>query len=63
MTRKVLIDAALRAAGWRITPFVQGNSLDASNACAVEEYRTATGPADYALIVGGRVLGFVRPRN
>jgi type I restriction enzyme R subunit len=63
LTRKKLIDAALRAAGWRITPFVAGRSLDAWNACAVEEYQTANGPADYALIVGGRILGVVEAKK
>src|SRR5258708_299078 len=63
VTRKVLIDAALRAAGWRITPFVAGRSLDAWNACAVEEYQTANGPADYALIVGRRILGVVEAKK
>jgi type I restriction enzyme R subunit len=63
VTRKALIDTALRAAGWRITPFDQGKSLNAWNACAVEEYQTATGPADYALIVGGRILGVVEAKK
>src|SRR5689334_18235916 len=62
-TRKTLIDKRLRAAGWRITPFDPSKTLDGWNHCAVEEYQTGNGPADYALIQGGRVVGVVEAKK
>jgi len=62
-TRKTLIDKRLRAAGWRITPFDPSKTLDGWNHCAVEEFQTTTGPADYALVQGGRVVGVVEAKK
>ena len=58
-TRKTLIDKRLRGAGWRITPFDPTKTLESWDRCAVEEYQTGNGPADYALILGDRVVGVV----
>ena len=33
------------------------------SACAVEEYETTNGPADYALCVDGRILGIVEAKK
>lgn len=55
VTRKRLTDKVLRGAGWRIAPLDPLTSLDALEACAVEEYQSSNGPADFALVVGGRV--------
>jgi len=50
-TRKKYIDEALRRSGWkRIVPFKEGVSYKDE---AVEEYPTASGPADYALFCNG----------
>ena len=57
LTRKELIDRRITDAGWRI---VRGKDFDADkpltayNRCAIEEYPTDNGPADYALIVNGQ---------
>jgi type I restriction enzyme R subunit len=62
-TRKLLIDKRLRAAGWRVTPFVPGKPLSALECCAVEEYPTDNGPADYVLVVGGQILAVVEAKK
>src|ERR1700722_19206161 len=63
LTRKKLIDVRLRAAGWRIVPFASGVSLAKLDRCAIEEYPTETGPADYALCVAGQILGIVEAKK
>jgi len=63
LTRKQLIDPKLKAAGWRVVPFDPGKSLAAYDGCAVEEFPTENGPADYALCVGGKVLGIVEAKK
>jgi type I restriction enzyme R subunit len=62
-TRKTLIDKCLRGAGWRITPFDPRKTLESWDRCAVEEYQTGNGPADYALILGDRVVGVVEAKK
>ena len=63
LTRKRLIDPKLKAAGWRIVPFNPNTSLDSCERCAIEEFETANGPADYALCVDGRILGIVEAKK
>ena len=63
LTRKRLIDPKLKAAGWRIVPFVPGMSLSAHDRCAIEEFETTNGPADYALCVEGKILGIVEAKK
>lgn len=62
-TRKQRIDPRLRAAGWEIIPYNPSASLSSYTAHAVEEYPTAAGPADYALVVNGQVLGVVEAKK
>jgi len=62
-TRKEHIDPKLEAAGWRVVPFEESKALDAYDRCAIEEYATENGPADYALCVGGRILGIVEAKR
>src|SRR5690242_2816570 len=63
-TRKQRIDPRLKAAGWRVVPFVQGRALeDYGAAAAVAEFETANGPADYALCDAGQVLGVVEAKK
>jgi type I restriction enzyme R subunit len=55
-TRKERVDPKLESAGWRIISerkFDPGKPLSAYDRCAIEEYPTENGPADYGLCVGG----------
>lgn len=63
VTRKQLIDGRLKKAGWRIVKFDPAKSISAYQHCAVEEYPTESGPADYALCVNSAVLGIVEAKK
>lgn len=63
LTRKQLIDGKLKAAGWRVVPFSLGTPVEKYNGCAVEEFETVTGPADYALCLGGQVIGVLEAKK
>src|SRR5713101_821777 len=63
LTRKNRIDPQLEAAGWRVVPFDPSQPLSAFDRCAIEEYPTDYGPADYALCVGGQLLGIVEAKR
>src|SRR5437762_12430212 len=66
LTRKQLIDKRLTDAGWRIVPenkFDLAKPLNAYDRCAIEEYPTDSGPADYALCIGGQILGIVEAKK
>jgi type I restriction enzyme R subunit len=63
LTRRTLIDPKLKAVGWRIVPFDPGKPLSSCDRCAIEEYPTDNGPADYALCIGGRILGIVEAKK
>jgi type I restriction enzyme, R subunit len=54
LTRRTLINPKLKAAGWRVVPFEDHKPLDSYARCAIEEYQTENGPADYALCVVGQ---------
>jgi len=56
------VDQALRGAGWRVCPFADW-PLSRFDRCAVEEYPTGNGPADYALALDGRVFGVVEAKK
>ena len=62
-TRSELIDPRLRSAGWTVIPFTADLDPAAYAACAVEEYQTANGPADYALFVNGLIVGLVEAKK
>ena len=51
LTRKRRIDPKLEAAGWKVLPYNAAKGLADYNYCAIEEYPTQNGPADYALCV------------
>lgn len=53
----------LRASGWKVTAFFEGKALSAQDRCAIEEYPTSAGPADYALCANGRILGIVEAKK
>jgi type I restriction enzyme, R subunit len=63
VTRKRLIDPKLKAAGWRVIPFNEEKSLSTYDRCAIEEFPTDNGPADYALCVSGKILGIVEAKK
>lgn len=63
LTRKRLIDPKLKAAGWQVVRFSKGESLSAYDCCAIEEFPTDNGPADYALCVCGKILGIVEAKK
>jgi type I restriction enzyme R subunit len=62
-TRRKRIDPALQAQGWDIVPFVEGRPLSAYAQHAIAEYPTENGPADYALVVNGQLLGVVEAKR
>jgi type I restriction enzyme, R subunit len=63
LTRKRLIDGELKATGWHVTPFASGNPLSSLDRCAIEEFETANGPADYALCLAGQIVGIVEAKK
>jgi type I site-specific restriction endonuclease len=63
LTRKRLINPKLKAAGWNIASFSPRKSLSAYSGCAIEEFETANGPADYALCVDDRIVGIVEAKK
>jgi type I restriction enzyme, R subunit len=63
LTRKRLIDPKLKAAGWKIISFSSQKSLLNDGPCAIEEFETGNGPADYALCVDGHIVGIVEAKK
>ena len=62
-TRRERIDPELAWAGWKIVAYDGRKPLAAYENCAVKEFPTANGPADYALVTGERVLGVVEAKK
>ena len=62
-TRKNRIDPKLRSAGWDVVPFDSGKTLVNYHGCAIEEYPTSAGPADYALCLDGDIIGVVEAKR
>jgi type I restriction enzyme R subunit len=62
-TRRERIDPELKAAGWKIIRFRDGLDLVDCDKCAIAEYPTDNGPADYALCCGARILGIVEAKR
>jgi type I restriction enzyme, R subunit len=63
VTRKKLIDQKLKDAGWSVVAFDLSKPRQAFDWCAIEEFPTESGPADYALCVGGEILGVVEGKR
>src|SRR5215472_16198276 len=66
LTRKQLIDQRLSDAGWRIVPqkaFDPAKPRTVYNRCAIEEYPTDNGPADYALALNGHIVAVVEAKK
>ena len=62
-TRKQRIDKQLVQAGWQVIPWRVGLQTYGLTHHAVEEYPTASGPADYGLFVNGRLLGIIEAKK
>ncbi|MDO8874273.1 MAG: DEAD/DEAH box helicase family protein [Methanoregula sp.] len=63
VTRKKRIDPLLKAAGWSVVPYETGMDLSLFNKCALEEFPTANGPADYALVIDGKIIAVVEAKK
>ena len=63
LTRKRLIDPKLKDWGWAVVPFGSPDSAGRRGCYAITEYPTANGPADYALVSDGKVLGIVEAKK
>ena len=62
-TRRERINPRLQACGCHIVSFSPDTPLSAYNHHAIEEYPTPNGPADYALVVDGQLLGVVEAKK
>ena len=64
-TRRERIDKRLKALNpaWNIISFSDKLKKETLDRCAVTEYPTANGPADYALFVKGRLLGIIEAKK
>ena len=63
LTRKKRIDPKLTALGWEVVPYEEGKDLADYSQHAIEEYPTANGPADYALVVNGELVGVIEAKK
>jgi type I restriction enzyme R subunit len=62
-TRKQRIDPLLKSLGWTVVPFEEARPIDQLSNCAIEEYETENGPADYVLCVDGKVVAVVEAKK
>lgn len=64
-TRKERVDKKLKALdpSWKIIKHHAGLDTTSLHCCAVEEYPTANGPADYALFAKGQLLGIIEAKK
>jgi type I restriction enzyme, R subunit len=62
-TRKHRIDPLLKSLGWTIAPFDPERPLAGYEKCAIEEYPTENGPADYALCLNGQIVAVVEAKK
>lgn len=62
-TRKIRIDPMLVTAGWNISSYDKRKGLNDFDKYAIREYPTESGEADYALCVGGKILGVIEAKR
>jgi len=62
-TRKTRIDPLLRNTGWTVEPYSVGLDLSRFNTCALEEFPTDNGPADYALCLDGKIVAVIEAKK
>jgi len=53
----------LKASGWKVVHFTVGKSVTSQDCCAIEEYPTSFGPADYVLCMDGQIIGIVEAKK
>jgi len=63
VTRKKRIDPLLKASGWSVESYQMGMDISLLNKCALEEFPTANGPADYALCLDGKIVAVVEAKK
>ena len=63
ITRKTRIDPLLIATGWKVCPYDAEKRLEEYNRCAIEEYPTSNGPADYVLVADGKILAVIEAKK
>lgn len=63
MTRKTRIDPMLRDGGWVIEPYDPAIPNGQYGNHAIEEFPTDNGTADYALVVGGQLIGVIEAKK
>lgn len=63
LTRRNRIDTRLRACRWTIVPYETGLDTSHFSSHAITELPTANGPADYALLVDGEVIGILEAKR
>jgi len=62
-TRRRRVDPLIEAAGWKVARFDPERRLSDCEDQAIKEYSTEAGPADYALVSEGRILGVVEAKK
>src|SRR5260370_33418977 len=62
-TRKKRINPQLAACGWLVEAFDPHNTPETYTHHALTEFPTANGPADYALIATGQLIGVVEAKK
>jgi len=63
LTRRAIVDPKLVTAGWKVCAYDPSKPLATYHACALVEYPTDNGPADYALCSNGRIVGIVEAKK
>jgi type I restriction enzyme R subunit len=63
VTRKKRIDPMLKAWGWAVEESVPHRQPASYSNHALTEFPTANGPADYALVAGGQLIGVVEAKK
>lgn len=62
-TRRDRIDTRLKALGWHVLPFRPCLPLNTLGPTAITEYETSNGPADYALVLDGKLVGVLEAKR
>lgn len=62
-TRQQRVDPQLKAAGWEPLHLSAVAADRPTGPCAIKEWPTGNGPADYALVAGGRCVGVVEAKK
>lgn len=62
-TRRDRINPKLNALGWTVIRWTHETAVSRQTNCALTEYPTSNGPADYALVINGQVLGIIEAKK